>query len=277
MLKRLVSFIVILWAGAALAQSYPDYSSTTVNDFAKVLSTEERQALSNQLKKLRQDTGVEMTVVTLVSKRHYTGATSPSVSLERFATGLFNHWGVGDATRNDGVMLLLLTKDREVRIELGAAYKREWDSTAARVIDNHMIDAFAERKWAQGLQAGTDETIETIVLPFTNGEAPSNDGWIFGIIAAGALVLFGFSLREKISARMRRCPQCGQRKLGHVRETDMRATRSSPGRGRHVVTCTNCAFREERAFDIPRKSSNNNSSSNFGGGSSGGGGASGRF
>ena len=57
-----------------------------------------------------------MTIITLESQAPY----APDETLEEFATNLFNNWGIGDAARNDGILVLVLPDDRAMRIELGA-------------------------------------------------------------------------------------------------------------------------------------------------------------
>jgi hypothetical protein len=53
------------WRGAPRAQTFPDYTSTTVNDFADLLPDEDERALAQRLARLERETGVELTVVTL--------------------------------------------------------------------------------------------------------------------------------------------------------------------------------------------------------------------
>ncbi|WP_300034016.1 YgcG family protein [uncultured Roseobacter sp.] len=266
---------LFLISGAVLAQPYPDYKSLTVNDYANILPAAEETQLSLQLETLRRETGVEMTVLTLKTQNDY----APDKTLEQFATGLFNHWGIGDAGRNDGVLVLILSDDRAMRIELGAAYKRDWDRVSERVIDDHFLDAFAAGNFPKGITEGTTAIIETIVRPFLQGETPSgndqNETWIIGILIA---LFFAFSARKKIgdlSVRLRICPRCGQRSLRQSRSTSVSASKETAGQGVCSRFCTDCDFKEDELYVIPRLSSG--SSGSFGGGSSGGGGASGRW
>ena len=97
MLRFLCVFMLL--AGMASAQSYPEYQSSTVNDVADLLDPPEEAALSERLTELERETGVEMTVLTLSSQSGF----APDQTLEQFATGLFNHWGIGKAERDDGV------------------------------------------------------------------------------------------------------------------------------------------------------------------------------
>lgn len=63
-----------------------------------------------------QRTGAEVVVVTLPGVR---GAEQDRREVKRFATRLFNSWGLGDRQKNNGVLLLVSTGDRRVEVEIG--------------------------------------------------------------------------------------------------------------------------------------------------------------
>lgn len=267
-------FALLLSATCALAQSYPEYNSTTVNDYAGLLDDAAEARVSEQLEALRKDTGVEMTVLTLSRKDMFT----QDPSIEKFATGLFNTWGIGDKNRNDGVLVMVLHTDREMRIELGSAYGSEWNRAAARVMDRSFLPAFAEERYQDGIESGIRDTIDTIVTPFLAGaEAPSggSNNWVWAIVLAvfggmGALIF-----KDKF-VKLKKCPDCGTRHLNRTRHIKKKATKTSQGDGDMITECSNCSYRSVVPYTISRVSSSSSSSS-FGGGSSSGGGASGKW
>lgn len=273
---------ILLWMllsiGAATAQSYPTFKNTTVNDFANLLPPNDEAALSQQLRKLREDTGVEMTVLTLDTRSTY----AANQTLEQFATGVFNAWGIGDKARNDGVLVMVLSKDRAMRVELGAAYGRAWDKAAQDVVNSKFLPAFRNDNYARGILSGSTAVIEQIVMPYRNGEtAPKpasktrTDLWLFGIFAGLATLFQGRGIMGDGLARLRRCPNCQTRSLRQKRRTLTRASSTNAGSGRREVRCQNCDYSQNYPYVISRRSSR--SSGGFGGGRSGGGGASGRW
>lgn len=278
---RVIALLLTLWASAVSAQSYPDYSSTTVNDFADLLGTADETTLSTQLDALRQETGVEMTVLTLATQDRY----APGRSLESFATGLFNHWGIGDATRNDGVLVLILRDDRAMRVELGRAYGRNWDGVAQEIVDSRFLPAFTQGDYPRGIMDGSAAIIDRIVRPHLAGQAAPETGsgglpvfdLVVGLVVIGAVLLALRRFFADALVRFRACPQCGRKGgLRQTREVVVPATRSMQGSGRLHLHCSLCGFAETSSYTIARlaePSSNNG----FGGGSSGGGGASGRW
>lgn len=283
---RTLCFITFFWAGAVCAQTYPDYKNTTVNDLAQLLSVAEEDRVSDQLNRLKRDTGVEMTVLTIESQSAY----APDQTLEQFATRLFNHWGIGDATRNDGVLVLVIRDDRAMRVELGAAYARDWDRIAEDVIDDHFLPAFRADDYARGILKGSTAVIGEIVMPFQSGsnapkrvqEAPRqniSEGWIIGLLIAAVLGSNLYSNRSTFSdlgARFRKCPSCGRRGLRADRSVSIPATSALVGRGSRRVYCLYCDYSLDVDYTIGRLTSTS-SRGGFGGGSSGGGGGSGRW
>ena len=295
MRRLLAALILLVSLLPAAAQDLPQWESTTVNDFAGLLTPEDATALDRALSDLRDDTGVEGTVVTLTDRARYGGADG----LEPFATRLFNHWGVGDAQRNNGFMLLVLTADREARIELGRGYQNDADIIAQDITRRTLLPAFRDGRMSQGIRDGTQDIIKHIVLPTTRGEAvqrpdepltPKIIG--FGIWAA-IMALIGRHVW-----RRNRCPQCHRRDFTTSRSPHREEL---PEGGYRVSsddvtrTCRHCGWSGTRqrpnrnsiwyGTDGTRIRSERNSrcgpggggSSGFGGGSSRGGGASGRW
>lgn len=268
--------IGLFLGGIAAAQTYPDYTSTTVNDFADLLDDEQETAVSAQLEALRDETGIEMTVATLSLRAFH----DPEASLEQFATNLFNKWGVGDKDRNDGILVLILRNDREIRIELGAGYGRAWDRAAATVIDRSFLPAFRDDNYAKGIADGVTDAIATIAQPFHKGEAAPASKSGFGkalALFAGFGVLFSSMFwLPRLKARFATCPSCGKRGLRLKNRVIQAATKTSTGQGERTTTCASCGHAQTSTYTISRKRSSSGSSS-FGGGRSGGGGASGKW
>jgi uncharacterized protein len=282
-MRVVIGGIVALWlglCGAAWAEPFPPYHSLAVNDDADILPADSEALLTARLDALRSETGIEATVLTLPTRHAY----DPADSLESFATRLFNGWGIGDATRNDGILILVLVEDREMRIELGSGYSPEYDIPAQDIINLVMLPAFRDGRMAEGIEAGTDEVITRIAERHAGGMAPdltpaTNSDWIGKIIAAGLVLAFVASaLRTqiwKMIGRLKRCPKCGAVGLRRTRVIDTPATADQPGTGHTEERCRSCDWSHRDRFSVPHKS--RNSGGSFGGGRSSGGGASGRW
>lgn len=284
MTRIFATLALVLWPALVAAQFYPDYNATTVNDFADILPANAEAALSAQLDALRDDTGIEMTVVTLTRQATY----DPDASLEDFATGLFNHWGIGNAERNDGILVLVLPGDRVMRLELGAGFGSAWNDVADAVVQDAFLPKFRDGDYVAGITQGVSATIDVIARPFAaNTPAPepakpANGGgglWWLSIFPLGLAALI---FQGKIRRKLRKCPSCAARGSLQIEDRTIdAATRSSKGKKERVTRCKNCDFREKSIVLLPMlsatRSSSSSSSSSFGGGSSGGGGASGKW
>lgn len=279
---RMLLLLILLPFGA-WAQGMPQPLSDTVSDFAGVLNADEKADLTTTLKKARDETGVQIVVVVMEARASYGGAGQ---SIETYAKNLFNAWGVGDKTRNDGVMILVARQDREMRIALGAGYDAVYDGLAQRVIDREMLPEFRNNRYSEGIKAGTQAVIDRIARPFASHNPPAKqtDYWgILGILPVLFwVVLFGgIAMRRQIgdiATGFRACPKCGQKTLSRSRMQLTSATEYSQGTGIQTTRCSNCDYKHEEPYQIARISrSSRAGGGGFGGGRSSGGGASGRW
>jgi uncharacterized protein len=108
---------------------------------------------------MRSESRIHATVVTINSIRDYPVGAS---TIEAFATGLFNEWGVGSKEDNDGVLLLVAIKDRKVRIEVGSGFGHTRDIAMKEIIDTKILPEFRARRISAGIKAGVDAVCETL-------------------------------------------------------------------------------------------------------------------
>ncbi len=287
----LLSLVLPNWAAA---DSWPVYQTSYINDYAQLIDADAEARITTALRGLSEETGVETTVLTL-NKRH---TFQSSGTLEEFATGLFNEWGIGNAETNDGILVLVILDDREMRIELGDGYGHGYDGEAQSIIDTIFLPAFKNGHYSNGIEDGTDAVIQRIARVHFNGDEPgiitstaegitgelTSDrigsgliGALIGaVVAAGiAALIFGRKLRDRFT----RCPNCGTRGVRSSRKVLTHATHSHTGRGEHHTNCPRCGYADTTIYTIPiiTSSSSSGSSSSGGGGSSSGGGASGSW
>ncbi|NJS39639.1 MAG: hypothetical protein HC783_12195 [Rhodobacteraceae bacterium] len=271
--------------------------SETLSDFADVLDPAAEGRIAGMLAAVRAETGVQMVVVTLPSIDSYGGAGQ---RLDAFAKSLFNAWGVGDAERNDGILMLVVSDAREVRIALGAGYDAVYDGRAARVLSTAVLPELRDGRMAQGIEAGIASSRERLIAPFIEGRPVTvTEGFeaerspVLQVLGGAAVFLGGAGLLIWRSARARkRCPRCGEATLTRTREVIQPATLLSSGTGMEHMKCTSCGFVDRKQFRVGRGQSVGSSrlnatsgsggsgssgSGGFGGGRSSGGGASGKW
>lgn len=95
-------------------------------------------------------------------------ATIPSLqgtSIEDYANRLFRTWQIGQAKKNNGVLLLVAPNERKVRIEVGYGLEGILtDAVASTIIRNAIVPAFKSGDMAAGIVKGTDAIIEILNL-----------------------------------------------------------------------------------------------------------------
>lgn len=212
-------FLSFLFLSASLvAQTYPDRPAEFVSDFANIMDDEEEQRITLSLSDLKQSRDLEMKIVTINTMADY-GFTG---EIEPFATGLFNYWGIGDANRNDGILMLIAIDDRAMRIELGAGYPTHLNQTAKTIIEEIMIPHFKNGNYTYGIEKAVFEISHLIRLDSTESglflypeetytETSSSITWTLVMQVAGGILssilgLLGFNKWRR--QRPRRCPQC---------------------------------------------------------------------
>lgn len=290
---RVLSFLLFL-PMAALAQTtpappaYPAPLSDTVSDYADLLPPEAEARVAAALQAARDETGVHIALATITDKARYGGPAR----FADFATGWFNAWGIGDAARNDGILILVSQSDREMRIALGDAYDVIWDGRAQRVIDVAMLPAFRNDDYAKGLEDGAMMAIDQIARPFAAKEPIADENawrWAeaaFKVVAFGGfgLIVIWAILKDRIRDAVtgfRRCPDCGARSLKITREVVAQPGRTTDGQAVRRETCGHCGNQRSAYSTLPselkQQRIRGRSKSGFSGGRSGGGGASGKW
>lgn len=132
---------------------YPNPDRGYVTDIANALTSEQEEEMESWLYTTEKRTGFEIAVVIIDSIKDYKGTANGSI--ESFATGLFDKYGIGNMPDNNGVLLVVAIKDRKARIELGAGYGRRRDSDANRIMQNVIIPQFRKDKYDAGIMKGT--------------------------------------------------------------------------------------------------------------------------
>ena len=263
-------------AQPARAQTWPEPVDPFVNDLADLVPPDTEARLRDALGALREATGIAATLLTLPSRAPY---AQPG-DFEAFATGLFNHWGIGDARRDDGILILVVLDERKIRIELGAAYPEGFDRVARRIIDDEFLPNFRNQNYARGIEAGTAAVIRDIARAHAAGKPPpeGKGGVSWPLASLGALLILGVGGAALLRhPRFRRCPSCGRRGCDVQTHVLKAPTRKERGQSERHQTCRHCGHTTIIPVIVPSLSEARSSKSSFGGGTSRGGGASGSW
>ncbi|MER9404024.1 YgcG family protein [Mesorhizobium caraganae] len=150
----LLGLAVLLVGLAALAAELPVLTGRVV-DNADIIDAATEEALTQKLADF-ETKGSDQIVV----------ATVPSLGgeeIEPYANRLFNFWQLGQAGKNNGVLLLVARNDRTMRIEVGYGLEGALtNSHATRIIENDMAPAFRVGDFSGGLSKAVDDIIKVL-------------------------------------------------------------------------------------------------------------------
>lgn len=136
-----------------------------VNDFAGLLSAEQKNLLEYKLVNFNQRSSTQIAIVTLKSIAGY----DPS----DYSFKLSEKWGIGQKGRNNGILILVKPKIGNERGEVFVAvgYGLEAvvpDAVAHQVlVDNELLPAFRQNDYFKGLDRSTDVLISLTSKEFT--------------------------------------------------------------------------------------------------------------
>jgi uncharacterized protein len=117
-----------------------------VNDFANIIDSQRASQIEAACSSIQKSTGVQIAVVTIDSL----GAQS----IDEAAYAFYKEWGIGEKGKDNGVLILVAKKDREVRIEPGYGLEGVLpDGLAGEIIRYDVIPRFRQGDYGAGLLA----------------------------------------------------------------------------------------------------------------------------
>jgi len=186
-LFAVILFILAPIYGTVLSAQVPSKPEPPrlVNDFARIMTEREADALEARLVEFSQQTSNQIVIVTL---RSFGG-----MERSQMAYSIGQQWGVGRSDFNNGLVILVKPKADNERGEafIATGYGLEGalpDATCRRIIDNEMIPLFMINDYYRGIDAALN-----IIIPIAKGEYSHREYSGTGNYApiAGLLILIG--------------------------------------------------------------------------------------
>ncbi|NPA36038.1 MAG: TPM domain-containing protein [Chlorobi bacterium] len=168
-MKNILTVILLLSTLIVSSQTLPERPEPPrlVNDFAGVLSPQEREALEQQLVRFNNETSTQIAVVTVKSL--------DGTSVSDYAFKLAEKWGIGQKGKDNGILILLKPKtgNEKGQVFIATGYGLEGavpDAVANRIVDNEMIPHFRQNDYYGGLQ----QAVNTL-MKLTKGEYTADE------------------------------------------------------------------------------------------------------
>ncbi|HCQ17043.1 MAG TPA: methanol dehydrogenase [Cryomorphaceae bacterium] len=163
-MRRLTSLFLLLFLSLNLAgQRFPEKPSPPrlVNDLATVLTRNDAARLERKLVAYDDSTSTQITVITVKD------IGGDDINL--YAAELGEKWGIGQKGKDNGVLILLAQKEREITIQVGYGLEPVLtDAISKRIIENYIIPEFKQGDFYGGLDSGTDQIIKALAGEFKN-------------------------------------------------------------------------------------------------------------
>ncbi len=138
--------VVLLCALTVHALDVPPTPPLRVNDYAGVLSVEDGRSLDAMLAEHERATTNQVVIAIF--------PTLGGENLEAYSMRLAEAWKVGQAGKDNGVIISVFLEDRKVRIEVGYGLEGALpDVLCKRIIDEEITPRFREQDYAGGLRA----------------------------------------------------------------------------------------------------------------------------
>lgn len=161
-LQGIFSLFLLLFAVTAFAQTetFPRMQGS-VTDTAGLLTASERSSIEQKLNALREQTGTQIAVLTV--------NTTGSRDIESYAEKVFNQWRLGRINIDDGILLLVASDDRAMRIEVGYGLEGAVsDAVANRILKDYFIPNFKMGNYAGGI----NDTVDALIARVSNEPLP---------------------------------------------------------------------------------------------------------
>ena len=153
-LAPLLALLVMTAMAVADTLTFPRLTGRVVDE-AAILDASTRAALTEKLAALEAKTTDQLVVATVKSLQ--------GTSIEDYGNRLFRDWKLGQATKNNGVLLLVAPNERKVRIEVGYGLEGTLpDAVTKLIIENGMAPRFRAQDFAGGIARGVDDVIQVL-------------------------------------------------------------------------------------------------------------------
>lgn len=153
--RWLLAFCLLLLPCLSLAEVPVPALSSRVTDLTGTLTAQQQAALESRLAAFEQQKGSQIAVLLV--------PTTQPETIEQYGIRVAEAWKLGRKGIDDGLIILMATQDRSVRIEVGYGLEGVIpDVVAKRVIEEIMIPHFREGDIPGGIEAGADRLMRLI-------------------------------------------------------------------------------------------------------------------
>ncbi len=155
--------LLALGRPAFAAPKFPELTGRVV-DAAHVLDTATVQAITARSAALEQSTGRQLVVATVPSLE--------GLDVQDYGVQLLRAWKIGEAGKNDGVVMVVAPGDRKVGIETGYGVEGTLtDALSSVILQERVLPKFRSGDVNGGVRDGADAIADQLALPDDQAKA----------------------------------------------------------------------------------------------------------
>nr|WP_293304549.1 TPM domain-containing protein [Allomuricauda sp.] len=141
---------------------------TSVYDYVNLLSASQNQALEQKLIRYSDSTSTQI-VIAIIS-------STEGEDITYLGAQWGQKWGIGQADKDNGVLVLLAKDDRRIAINTGYGVEGSLtDLMSKRIIESIIIPEFKRGDYYSGLDKGTDAIFQVLNGEFTEDRTFGNN------------------------------------------------------------------------------------------------------
>jgi uncharacterized protein len=191
----LVTIIALMFASPVLGASIPNRPQQYVVDLAGVVDDRVEQKLNSYLKELEQKTTAQVLVLTV--------ATTEGVPIEDFSLQVAEQWKLGQAGKDNGLLLTFAISDKRYRFEVGYGLEGILpDSLVGSIGRDAVVPNFKKGDYTTGVAIAaitvadiiaSDAGVKIKGMPAVNyNRAASKGGGVGSVIISVLFMIFFF-------------------------------------------------------------------------------------
>ena len=189
--RKLMLFAILFCGINIFSQGYkiPETpkNQTSVYDYIGLLTPNQKTSLEGKLVRYSDTTSTQIVVVIIPS--------TEGENINYLAANWGEKWGIGDAKKDNGILLLLAKNDRKIAIQAGRGTEHLLtDFLAKRIIERIITPEFKKGDYYSGLNKGTDYIFKTLNGEFKGSRKKDAEGFDPGVIIFIIIVIIIFIL-----------------------------------------------------------------------------------
>ncbi|HPR17301.1 MAG TPA: TPM domain-containing protein [Candidatus Cloacimonadota bacterium] len=146
-MKKIIGLLVSILLFSSLSALGVPALKGHVNDYANVLTSQQKTKLESYLTNYEQATSIQVALLTIKSLQ--------GENLENYSMQVAEKWKLGQKEQDNGVLLLVAMQEKKLRIEVGYGLEGTLtDAKSGYIIRNYIVPSFKTGDYFNGISAG---------------------------------------------------------------------------------------------------------------------------